>query len=108
MSLQTELEVLLNGSFKFRNTKAGTRIVSSEMADYSAIRHYLDCQYLNYYTFFSKSVKPIKAVTGHLSDTPAEDISNVLVELGFEIISVKQMTSRKTIRDGGTRVTCSW
>jgi hypothetical protein len=27
------------------------------------------------------------------------------VELGFDIISVKQMTSRKNIRDGGTQVT---
>jgi hypothetical protein len=106
MSLQKELNVLLKGSFEFRNTKAGTRIVSKEMADYSATRHYLDCQHLNYFTFFPKSEKPIKAVIRHLlADTPAEDISNALVELGFDIISVKQMTSRKTIRDGGTRVT---
>jgi hypothetical protein len=106
MSMQKELSVLLKGYFEFRNTKAGTRIVSKEMADYSAIRHYLDCQHLNYFTFFPKSEKPIKAVIRHLpADTPAEDISNALMELGFDIISVKQMTSRKTIRDGGTRVT---
>jgi hypothetical protein len=108
MSLQKELEVLLKGSFEFRNTKAGTRTVSREMAEYSAIRHYLDCQHLNYFTFFPKSEKPIKAAIRHLlADTPAEDISNALVELGFDIISVKQMTSRKNIRDGGTQVTHS-
>jgi hypothetical protein len=106
MRLQKELNVLLKGSFQFRNTKAGTRRVSMEMADYLAIRHYLDCQHLNYYTFFPKSDKPIKAVIRHLlADTLAEDISNALVELGFDIISVKQMTSRKNIRDAGTQVT---
>jgi hypothetical protein len=83
-----------------------TRIVSREKADYSAFRHYLDCQLLNYYTFFPKSEKPIKAVLRHLlTDTPTEDISNALVELDYDIISVKQMTSRKNIRDGGTQVT---
>jgi hypothetical protein len=76
------------------------------MADYSAIIHYLDCQLLNHYTFFPKSEKPIKAVLRHLlTDTPAEDISNALVELDYDIISVKQMTSSKNIRDGGTQVT---
>jgi hypothetical protein len=75
------------------------------MADYSVIRHYLDCQ-LNHFTFFPKSEKPIKTVIRHLlADTPTEDISNALVELGFDIISVKQMSSRKNIRDGGTQVT---
>jgi hypothetical protein len=106
MSPQKELKVLLKDSFEFRNTKAITGIVSREMADYSAIRHYLDCQHLNYFTFFPKSEKPIKAVIRHLlADTPAEDISNALVDLGFDIINVKQMTSRKNIRDGGTQAT---
>jgi hypothetical protein len=80
--------------------------VSMELADYLVISHYLDCQHLYYYTFFPKSEKPIKAVIRHLlADTLAEDISNALVVLGFDIISVKQMTSRKNIRDAGTQIT---
>jgi hypothetical protein len=34
------------------------------MADYSAIRTYFDSHKLKYFTFYVKSVKPIKAVTG--------------------------------------------
>jgi hypothetical protein len=36
------------------------------MADYSAIKEYLSSQTLNYFTFYQKSLKPIKAVIRHL------------------------------------------
>jgi hypothetical protein len=67
------------------------------MADLSAIRKHLDNNNLSYFTFFPKSEKPMKAVIRHLpTNTPAQDISDGLVDLGFDIISVKQMsTSRR-------------
>jgi hypothetical protein len=65
------------------------------MADYSAIKEYLSSQNLNYFTFYPKSLKPIKAVIRYLpGNTPAE-IYEGLVELGFGIISVKQMSTAR-------------
>jgi hypothetical protein len=50
----------------------------------------------NYFTFHPKSEKPIKAVIRQLpANTPAEDIASSLQDLGFTIISVKQMTSSR-------------
>jgi hypothetical protein len=75
------------------------------MADYSAIRTYFDTHKLNYFTFYAKSEKPIKTVIRHLPiDTPAEDISNGLVDLGFDIISVKQMTTTRPSDSGRNQI----
>jgi hypothetical protein len=92
--LQKKLKSLCKDSFEFRSTRNGTRVVTREMADFVAIRYYFDSQNLHYFTFYPKSQKPIKAVIRHLSlNTPAEDISDGLVNLGFDIISVKQMST---------------
>jgi hypothetical protein len=94
IQLQKQLKSLVKGNFKFRNTRNGTRIVTKEMADYSAVKEYLNFQNLNYVTFYPKSLKPIKAVIRHLpGNKPAEEIYEGLVELGFDIISVKQMST---------------
>jgi hypothetical protein len=68
------------------------------MADYSAIKEYLSSQTLNYFTFYPKSLKPIKAIIRHLpGNTPAEEIYEGLVETDFDIISVKQRpTTRRS------------
>jgi hypothetical protein len=64
------------------------------MADFSAVRSYLENNNLAYFTFYPKSLKLIEAVIRHLPlDTPAEDISDRLVSLGFDVISVTQMTA---------------
>jgi hypothetical protein len=45
---------------------------------------------------FPKSQRPVKAVIRHLpSNTPAEEIYEPLVELGFDVISGKQMTTTR-------------
>jgi hypothetical protein len=45
-------------------------------------------------TEFPKPKKSMKAVIRHLpQNTPAEGISDRLVSLGFDVISVKQMTA---------------
>jgi hypothetical protein len=62
------------------------------MADFSAICSRYESNNLPYFTFYLKSQKPIKAVVQHLRvSTPAEDISDGLVNLGFDVISVKQL-----------------
>jgi hypothetical protein len=87
---------VLTGKFEFRNTRSGTRIVTKEMADFTTIRNYLENNNPSYFTFFPKSEKPIKAVIRHLpSSTPAQDICDGLTDLGFDIISVKQMSGTR-------------
>jgi hypothetical protein len=66
---------------------------SSEI-HYSAIESYLE-KNNNYFTSSSNSEKPAKAVICHLPpDTPAEDISSGLEDLGFNVINMRQMTTR--------------
>jgi hypothetical protein len=62
---------------------------------------------LSFYTLHPKGLKPIKAVIRHLpSLTPDEEIYEALQELGFDIISVKQMTSsRRPPTESGTNPT---
>jgi hypothetical protein len=57
--------------------------------DYLVIKSYLEKHNLHYFTFFPNSEKPVEAVFDRLPpDTPAEDISNSLENLGFNVISV--------------------
>jgi hypothetical protein len=61
------------------------------MVDYSAMKFYLEKNNLQYFTFFPNSENSIKAVIRHLPpDTPAEDISNGLENLRFNVINVRQ------------------
>jgi hypothetical protein len=64
------------------------------MADFQSVNSHFDTNNLSYYTFYPKSEKPMRAVIRHLLHiTSAEDISDGLVSLGFDVISVKQMTA---------------
>jgi hypothetical protein len=66
------------------------------MADFQSIKSHFNTNNLSYYLFYPKSEKPMKAVIRHLpQNTPAEDISDGLVSLGFDIISVKQMAATR-------------
>jgi hypothetical protein len=102
MQLQRQVKNIVTGSFEFRNTRSGTRIVTKEMADFSAIKKHLESDNLSYFTYFPKSEKPVKAVIRHLpQDTPAEVISDGLMSLGFDVISVRQTTAtRRTLPEG--------
>jgi hypothetical protein len=103
MQLQRQVQNIVTGSFEFRNTRSGTRIVTKEMADFSAIKKHLENHNLSYFTFFPKSEKPVKDVIRHLlKDTPAQNISDGLVSLGFDVINVKQMTATRRIPTEGT------
>jgi hypothetical protein len=87
---------VVQNNFEFRNTRNGTRVITRSLADFHSVRSHFDGQHLAYYTFYRKSEKPIKAVIRHLPiNTPAEDISDGLVSLGFDVVSVKQMTTTR-------------
>jgi hypothetical protein len=102
MQLQRNIKGVDTGNFEFRNTRSGTTIVRKIMADFSAIRKQLENNNLSHFIFFQKSLKPIKAVIRHLpTNTTAQDISDGLVDQGYDIISVKQMsTNRQSPSEG--------
>jgi hypothetical protein len=95
---------LLKGNFQLHNTRNGTTVVTKEMADISSIRSQFENNNSPYFTFYPKSQKPIKAVIQQLAvSAPAEDISDGLVSLGFDVTSVKQMsTTRRSPTEGKT------
>jgi hypothetical protein len=75
------------------------------MADYSAMKFYLEKNDLQYFTFSPHSENPIKAVIRHLlPDMPAEDISNNLEDLGFNVINVRQLMTNRRAPYGQTYV----
>jgi hypothetical protein len=103
MQLQRQCKGFFMRNFEFRNTRSGTRIVAKEIADFSALKTCLETNKLSYCTFFPKSEEPINAVICHLThNTPAEDISDGLVSLDFDFISVKQMTTTRRTPPEGT------
>jgi hypothetical protein len=75
------------------------------MTDYSAIKSFFHSEKLSFFTFFPKSVKLIKAVIRYIpSNTPAEEIYEALLEHGFRVIIVKQITSnRKPSTEGNQK-----
>jgi hypothetical protein len=94
--LQKQLKGVINDSFEFRKTRNGTRVVTRILADFHSVKSFFDSQYFSYFTFSPKSDKPIKAVIRHLPlNTLAEEISDGLVDLGFDVVSVKQMTTTR-------------
>jgi hypothetical protein len=77
--LQSDLKEHVKGEYEHRNTRNGTRIITEEMSDYSAMKSYLEKNNLHYFTFSPNSEKPNTAVFRHFPpDTPPEDISNSL------------------------------
>jgi hypothetical protein len=94
--LLSDLKEHGKAEYEFRNSRNGTRIITKEMADYSAIKSNIQKNNLQYFTFSPNSEKPIKAVIRHLPpDTPAEVIFNSLENLGFNIIDVRQLTTNR-------------
>jgi hypothetical protein len=73
------------------------------MAGFSAFKSFIENNNLAYFTSYPKFLKPIKAVIRHLLlNTAAEDISDGLMSLGFDVISDKQMTAIRQSPPEGT------
>jgi hypothetical protein len=101
IQFQKQLKGVTKQIFEFRSTKNGTRVITKDMVDFKAVKAHFDSQNLSYYSFFHKSEKPIKAVIRHLPiNTPAEDIAEGLVCLGFDVVSVKQMSPARRSLEG--------
>jgi hypothetical protein len=76
------------------------------LVDYQAVKSQFEKNSLSYFTFFPKSEKPIKAVIRYLPITTlAKDIAEGLVDIGFDIISVKQMSTARQSPDDSTNIT---
>jgi hypothetical protein len=105
IQLQKKIRGLVNGNFDFRNTRSGTRVVTKDMADYSAIKSFLEKENLHFFIFHPKSLKPFKVVIRRLpSVSPAEEIYEALTDLGFDVMSVKQiMSSRRSLPEAGQK-----
>jgi hypothetical protein len=102
---QSDLKDHIKGEFKYQYIRNGTHIVTNEMADYSAMKSYLEENNLHYFTFSPNSKKPIKAVIRCLPpDLPTEDILNSLENLGFNVINNRQMMATKTAPNRQTHV----
>jgi hypothetical protein len=96
IQLQKQLKGMAKQIFVFCTTRNGTRIITKDMVDYQSVKAHFETNNLSYYTFYPKSQKPIKAVICHLpQNTPAEDIHDGLVDLSFDVISVKQMSTTR-------------
>jgi hypothetical protein len=52
IQFQKTFKGFVSGSFEFRNTRNRTMIVTKEMADFSAIKIFLETNMLSFYTFF--------------------------------------------------------
>jgi hypothetical protein len=106
IQLQKQIKGVAKQHFEFRNTRNGTRVVTKDMVDYQAVKTYFERNSLSVFTFFPTSEKLVKAVLRHLpSNTPPQDISDGLVDLGFVIVSVKQMSSARRSPDGSKPAT---
>jgi hypothetical protein len=87
---------VVEGSFEFGTTRNGTRVLTKSLADFQSVKCFFDRKGLPYFSSFPKSENPFKAVIRHLPiNTPAKDISDGLVDLGFDVISVEQMTTTR-------------
>jgi hypothetical protein len=76
------------------------------MVNYQPLKTHFEPNNLSYYTFYPKSEKPIKAVIRHLPvNIPAENIVEGLVNLGFDVISFKQMSTARRSPEGTTHIT---
>jgi hypothetical protein len=87
---------VVKDKFEFSSTINETRTLTKAMENSSAVRSYLENNNLAYFIFYPKSLKPTNAVIRHPPlNTPEEDISDGLVRLDFDVISVKQMTATR-------------
>jgi hypothetical protein len=96
LQLQKLIKSVVKENSEFGNTRNGTRVITKTLGDFAAVKSYLERNNLHYFTFYPKSLKPINAVIRHLLlNTPAHDYSDGLMDLGFDIISVKQMSTTR-------------
>jgi hypothetical protein len=66
------------------------------MADFLTIRFHFESNNVPYFTFYPRIPEAYKGCDRHLPvSTPAEDISDGLVNYGFDVIGVKQTSTTR-------------
>jgi hypothetical protein len=106
IKFQKQLKGIAKQQFEFRSTRNRTRNTTKDMVDYQSVKGHFETNNLSCYTFYPKSERPIKAVIRHLpTNTPAKDIAEGLVDLSFEVISVRQMSTTRWSSEGTTSIT---
>jgi hypothetical protein len=94
--LQKQLKNVLEEDFEFRTTRNATSIITRGMVHFLRVKSHLENHNLAFFTFFPKSEKPIKAEIRHLRiNTPAEDVCDRLASLGFNVVSINQVTTTR-------------
>jgi hypothetical protein len=94
IQLKKQLKNEVKEDFEFSNTRSLTRVLTISISGFLVIKSNFERNNLSFFTFYPKSEKPIKAVIRHLPvNTPAENICDGLVSLGFHVVNVKQMTT---------------
>jgi hypothetical protein len=100
--LQKQLKSVIKEDFEFHSTRNETTVITKGMADFESVKSYFINFILFSYSFYPNFQKPIKGSDVPSSNTPAEDISDELVNLGFDFTSVKQMTTTRRPPSEGT------
>jgi hypothetical protein len=62
IQLQKQIKAVAKQSFEWRTTRIGSRVTTKDMVDYLAVKANFDSTNISYFTFYPKSLKPIKAV----------------------------------------------
>jgi hypothetical protein len=94
--MQRQLKGLLNGNFEFRSTRKKSRIVTKVMAAFQTSDLTSKAKTSHAFTFYPNSQKPMKTVIWHRPFTTlADDILDGLVDLGFDVISIKRMSDTR-------------
>jgi hypothetical protein len=102
---QREFKTIMKEDITLRNTRNGVRITTRTMDDYSVLKTHLDNNQTHYFTYHPKAEKPIQVVIRHLpGETPAEDIANKLLALGYKVRNVRQMTTTRQQSEGGRQI----
>jgi hypothetical protein len=91
---------ILNDNFEFCNTRNGTIVVTKDIEDFSTSRSHFKSNNFPYFTFCSKSRKPVKDVICHLPSTILPEVFSDGLNLGFDI-SIKQMSTTHQSPAGG-------
>jgi hypothetical protein len=100
--LQRKLKSVVKREFFFRNTAARIRITTKRMMDYNTAQILRTEKNIHFFTIYTKADKPDKAVIRHLpGNALAEDITVALQDVDYDVISVKQMTTNRSILEGG-------
>ena len=80
--------------FDFRSTRNGTRVITRGVEDFQSVRSHFDTNNLYFYSFYTKSEKPMKALISHLLHyTLPKYISDGPASLVLDVISAKEMAA---------------